>query len=65
MNRLRMSHAFNPMMGRWIAIVSDKHIANGDRETNVLAVEFLGSEEACYAWFERVQAERPWERLRS
>lgn len=60
--KLRLSHAYNPMLGQYIAIVSDRHPADGDPEVNVLAVEFLGTEEACHAWFDRMQLERPWER---
>lgn len=60
--KLRLSYAFNPMLGRYIAIVSDRHIANGDPTTNVLECAFLGSEQACQEWFERMQRERPWEK---
>lgn len=59
---LRLSHAFNAMLGRWIAVVSDRHLANGDAHTNVLAHAFLVSEEECFAWFQRMQRERPWEK---
>lgn len=62
MNCLRLSHAYHPMLSRWIAIASDRHLAYGDPDANVLAVEFLASEEGCHKWFERIECERPWEK---
>lgn len=62
MGELRLSHAFNPMLGKRIAIVSDRHPANGDPQVNVLASAFLDSEAECEAWFARMKRERPWKK---
>lgn len=48
---LWLSYAFNPSLGRYVAIASSKHPDMGDDDVDVVAHSFQPDEAGCLQWF--------------